>query len=39
MYEIGKLSERDKKDLIAFLLTLTDPTFLYDRRFIDPFTQ
>jgi len=39
MYEIGKLSEQDKKDLIAFLLTLTDKTFLYDRRFADPFTQ
>ncbi len=39
MYEIGKLSEPDKKDIIAFLLTLTDNTFLYDRRFIDPFMQ
>ncbi len=36
MYEIGKLSEQDKKDIIAFLLTLTDKTFLYDRRFVDP---
>ena len=39
MYEIGKLSEPDKKDILAFLLTLTDNTFLYDRRFIDPFVQ
>jgi cytochrome c peroxidase len=39
MYEIGRLSEQDKKDLIAFLLTLTDKTFLYDRRFVDPFVQ
>ena len=39
MYEIGKLSEQDKKDIIAFLLTLTDKTFIYDRRFIDPFIQ
>jgi cytochrome c peroxidase len=36
MYEIGPLSEQDKKDIIAFLLTLTDKTFLYDRRFVDP---
>ena len=39
MYEIGKLSEQDKKDLLAFLLTLTDKTFLYDRRFVDPNVQ
>lgn len=37
VYEIGKLSEQDKKDLYAFLLTLTDKTFIYDKRFIDPF--
>ena len=36
MYEIGTLSEQDKKDIIAFLMTLTDKTFLYDRRFVDP---
>ena len=39
MYEIGALSEPDKKDIIAFLLTLTDKTFLYDRRFVDPNVQ
>jgi cytochrome c peroxidase len=30
------LSEQDKTDIIAFLKTLTDKTFLYDRRFADP---
>jgi cytochrome c peroxidase len=39
MYKIGKLSDQDKKDIIAFLLTLTDKTFLYDKRFMDPFVQ
>jgi len=39
IYKIGKLSDQDKKDIIAFLLTLTDQTFLYDRRFVDPFIQ
>ena len=39
MYEIGTLSEQNKKDLLAFLLTLTDKTFLYDRRFVNPFVQ
>ncbi len=33
------LSENDKTDLIAFLKTLTDKTFLYDRRFVDPNMQ
>jgi len=37
--KIGRLSEQDKQDLVAFLLTLTDKTFLYDRRFVDPFIQ
>jgi cytochrome c peroxidase len=31
---IGKLTESEKVELIAFLKTLTDKTFLYDRRFI-----
>lgn len=39
MYEIGKLSETDKSDIVAFLLTLTDKTFIYDRRFVDPFME
>jgi len=30
------LTEQDKLDIIAFLKTLTDKTFLYDRRFADP---
>jgi cytochrome c peroxidase len=30
------LTEADKADIIAFLKTLTDNTFLYDRRFADP---
>ncbi len=30
------LSEQDKTDVISFLKTLTDKTFLYDRRFADP---
>jgi cytochrome c peroxidase len=30
------LTEQDKSDVIAFLKTLTDPTFLHDRRFADP---
>ena len=36
MYEIGNLSEQGKKDIIAFLHTLTDKSFIYDRRFVDP---
>jgi cytochrome c peroxidase len=33
------LDEEDKADIIAFLKTLTDKTFLYDRRFVDPNTK
>jgi cytochrome c peroxidase len=36
---IGKLNDEDKTALYAFLLTLTDKSFIYDRRFVDPFTQ
>ncbi len=32
-----KLTEEDKKDLIAFLHSLTDPTFLNNEEFADPF--
>ena len=39
MYEIATLTEQDKKYLLAFLLTLTDKSFIYDRRFVDPFVQ
>lgn len=31
------LTEEEKTALIAFLYTLTDKTFLYDRRFANPF--
>jgi len=31
-----QLSETDKTNIIAFLKTLTDETFLHDRRFADP---
>ena len=36
LFKIGSLNEMDQKDLIAFLLTLTDKEYLYDRRFADP---
>ena len=36
MYRISSLSEGDKNDIIAFLRTLSDKTFIYDRRFVDP---
>jgi cytochrome c peroxidase len=39
MKKIGRLTDENKNSLLAFLLTLTDKTFLYDRRFIDPFAQ
>jgi cytochrome c peroxidase len=31
------LSENERSAIIAFLKTLTDKTFVYDRRFADPF--
>ncbi len=34
--KIGELSDKERKDIIAFLLTLTDKEFLNDRRFINP---
>jgi cytochrome c peroxidase len=34
--KIGKLNDNEKVDLVAFLLTLTDKKFLYDKRFSDP---
>jgi len=34
--KIGVLTEKEKGELIAFLKTLTDKVFLYDRRFADP---
>lgn len=34
--KIGDLSDKERKDIIAFLLTLTDKEFLNDRRFVDP---
>jgi len=30
------MTEHEQKDIIAFLLTLTDSSFTYDRRFLDP---
>ena len=36
LYKIGNLNEQEKKELYAFLLTLADKQFLYDRRFADP---
>jgi len=30
------LTDAEKRDLIAFLKTLTDPTFIVDKRFLDP---
>lgn len=34
--KIGYLSDNEKVDILAFLLTLTDRTFLNDKRFADP---
>lgn len=34
--KMGALSEKERKDIIAFLLTLTDKEFLNDRRFANP---
>ena len=34
--KIGNLSEKERKDIIAFLLTLSDKKFLTDKRFGDP---
>jgi cytochrome c peroxidase len=34
-----KLAPDEKRDLIAFLESLTDETFLHDPRFGDPFGQ
>ncbi len=30
------LTDQEKKDLVSFLKTLTDPTFIVDKRFVDP---
>lgn len=34
-----KLNEEEKADIIAFLKTLTDKTFLHDRRFDNPYLE
>ncbi len=39
VYDIGVLTADDQKYLIDFLQTLTDKTFIYDKRFIDPFMK
>lgn len=36
IHTIGKISKEDITALNAFLLTLTDKSFVYDRRFADP---
>jgi cytochrome c peroxidase len=36
IHNIGEISKEDIKVLNAFLLTLTDKSFVYDRRFADP---
>ena len=36
IHKLSKLSKEDMKLIHAFLLTLTDKTFVYDRRFADP---
>jgi cytochrome c peroxidase len=35
----GALDDKEKKDIIAFLLTLTDKDFINDRRFMNPDTR
>ena len=39
IHGIGVLSQQQQDDIYAFLLTLTDKEFIYDKRFIDPFIQ
>lgn len=39
LYGIGHLSQEDQKDIISFLLTLTDKEFLNDNRFADPASR
>jgi len=36
LFKIGRLNDHEKKDLISFLLTLTDKNFLSDKRFAYP---
>lgn len=37
--KIGILDDKEKKDIISFLLTLTDKNFVTDTRFSDPSKQ
>lgn len=39
MHDMGRLSKDDMNSIQAFLLTLTDKAFVYDRRFADPNFQ
>jgi len=39
LQKIGVLSEKEKSEIIAFLKTLTDMEFIYDKRFLDPFRK
>lgn len=36
LYRIGELSSTEKTNIIAFLKTLTDYSFLHDKRFMNP---
>lgn len=37
--KIGELTASEKIDIVAFLKTLTDRAFLYDKRFSDPYIR
>ncbi len=37
--KIGELTMLEKTDLIAFLKTLTDKSFIFDKRFADPYIR
>jgi cytochrome c peroxidase len=39
LLKIGELTAAEKMDLIAFLKTLTDRAFLFDKRFADPYIR
>ena len=34
--KIGDLTDKERKDIVAFLLTLTDRDFINDKKFADP---
>jgi cytochrome c peroxidase len=39
LYDVIPLTNEEKQDIIAFLNTLTDNTFIKDERFSDPFAK